>query len=97
MNTGSVLLTTVFWQKTNASRLKSLIQRFATRERNCFAKAKPSFLWRNRRLAAVTVFRKRFGPVPEIFTRHKLPKQDSYYIKDGEYVWRLQKPSLPPS
>lgn len=92
-----MLLTVKYWQETTAAELKSLIQRFSTRERNCVTAAKPSFVWRDRRLEAVSIFQQRFGSVPEVFTHHKLPVMPSYYMKAGEYIWRLKAQHVDPS
>lgn len=69
--------------------LKSLIQRFSTKEVSSIRNHKPFYVWRVKRLAAVAVFEKRFGEgsVSEIFKLRKLPILDSYYVSKGEYIW----------
>ena len=88
LNSGSSLLRVAEWESISDRQLKSLIQRFATREAKLMAKGRPSFnVWRNRRLKAVEVFEQRFVEVPEIFKKWKMPMLKSYYINDGKYIW----------
>ena len=84
---GSSLLRVATWEQMDRNELKALIQRFATRESKCSAKAKPTFLWRRKRLAAITVFERRYGSAPKLFTSYKLPRLKSYYIVNGVYLW----------
>lgn len=87
LEAGSSLLRPATWERMERDALKALIQRFATRESKCSKKAEPTFRWRRKRLAAIAVFERRFGPAPELFTRHKLPKLKSYYVLNGKYLW----------
>ncbi len=88
LNSGSSLLRVAEWESISNRQLKSLIQRFATREAKLMAKGKPSFnVWRNRRLKAVEIFEQRFVKTPEIFKLWKMPILKSYYISNGKYIW----------
>lgn len=84
---GSSLLRAATWERMERDAFKALIQRFTTRESKCAARAKPTYRWRRKRLAAVAVFERRFGPAPELFTRYKLPRLRSYYKVNGTYIW----------
>ena len=84
---GSSLLRVVTWERKERDPLKTLIQRFTTRESKCSAKAKPTYRWRRKRLAAIAVFERRYGPAPELFTRYKLPRLKSYYKANGVLLW----------
>ena len=85
---GSSLLRVVTWRAMARLELKALIQRFATRENNCYKNAKPGgALWRRRRLTAISVYEGRFGQPPAFFCQRTLPKLDSYYVVDGQYLW----------
>jgi hypothetical protein len=86
---GSDLLKVTVWRRLPGRQLKSLIQRFATKEARCsrYCAGRYVFLWRRRRLAAVSEYERRFGEVPGIFKGRKLPPLKSYYMKDGVYVW----------
>lgn len=53
--------------------LKSMIQRFSTREASAIRRGNGFYLWRVRRLRAVEIYEKRFGGVPGLFTSRKLP------------------------
>jgi hypothetical protein len=86
----SALLRSRTWRALPQGDLKGLIQRFATRESQGSKRGRSCFLWKRRRLAAVTVYRQRFGSVPEIFSSIRLPRIRSYYMKDGQYIWPLQ-------
>ena len=88
LNLGSSLLRVTEWESISNRQLKSLIQRFATREAKLMSKGKPSFnVWRNRRLKAVEIFEQRFVKTPEIFKLWKMPTLKSYYINNGKYIW----------
>lgn len=84
---GSSLLRVATWERMERDSLKALIQRFSTRESKCSAKAKPTYRWRRKRLAAIVLFERRHGPAPELFTRYKLPRLKSYYKVNGVYLW----------
>jgi hypothetical protein len=84
---GSELLRAGYWQQAGEIELKQLIKRFATREDQARRRSKPSFLWRRRRLSAVSIYEERFGAPPAIFRSHKLPLQRSYYVHEGKYIW----------
>ena len=85
---GSELLRVVTWQKIPQKQLKTLIHRFATREAGNLNVGRPEFgLWRVRRLRAVNVYEKRFGGVPEIFKKRKMPVLKSYYVINCKYIW----------
>ena len=73
--------------------LKSMIQRFATREASAIRKGNAFYLWRVRRLRAAEIYEKRFGGVPTLFKSRKLPALRSYYINNGVYVWPRPRPS----
>ena len=38
-------------------------------------------------LSMATVYDAKFGPVPDLFCNHKLPRMKSYYVHNGRYVW----------
>ena len=84
---GSELLRVEYWKRAHKLELMGLIKRFATRERRCRSRGKPTFRWRNRRLAAVAVFEARFERPPEIFCQWALPAFQSFYVHNGRYVW----------
>lgn len=84
---GSELLRVGYWQRTGAAELKRLIKRFAAREDEARSRGKQTFIWRRRRLNAVTIYEMRFDSAPEVFRRHKLPSLMSYYVHEGKYVW----------
>ena len=83
----SPLLRVTRWRILPECELKSLIQRFATRERSCFRRGDPGSQWRRKRLRAVCVYESRFGEAPEIFKQYTLLNMTSYYYADGVYVW----------
>jgi hypothetical protein len=83
----SPLLRATQWRILKQQELKSLIQRFATRERKCFRHGRPGSQWRRKRLSAVHVYTSRFGEVPAIFKQYRLPDMTSYYYAGGAYVW----------
>ena len=85
---GSSLLKVNTWKSLARLELKSLIQRFATRENKCYKNAKPGgALWRRRRLTALAIYASRFGQPPAFFRQRKLPNLRSYYVFNGEYLW----------
>lgn len=84
---GSQLFKVLVLREINQLQLKSLIQRFATREAKAIRTRGSFFLWRVRRLRAVAIYEKRFGGVPEIFKTRKLPILKSYYLTNGIYIW----------
>ena len=97
LKSGSVLLRRSTWIRLDESRLKPLIQRFATRERSRLRyDGVTGFAWKQRRLRAVDVFEARFGPAPPLF-RHRgfLPRLRSYYTGGGEYLWPRRSSSAP--
>lgn len=78
----------VTWQKIPQNQLKTLIRRFATREAGNLNVGHPEFgLWRVRRLRAVDAYEKRFGGVPELFKKRKMPVLKSYYAINSENIW----------
>ena len=84
---GSKLLRETYWWRAEPNMLKGLIKRFATREEHSRRKAKPTYLWRSRRLRAVVVYEARFEPVPHLLRTRRLSSQKSYYVRDGKYIW----------
>lgn len=84
---GSPLLRASVWQAMPFRELKALIQRFSTKENQCFRKGRAGALWRRRRLAAVAVFEQRYGQAPLLFKQQKLPRLASYYVRKGQYLW----------
>ena len=85
---GSALLKVSTWQTLSQRELKSLIQRFSTRESSAVRKCDPKFyFWRLCRFKAVEVYEKRFSETPKIFKSWKLPLLKSYYVKDDQYIW----------
>lgn len=63
--------------------------RFAQKQRRLSNKAKPSFIWRRRRLEAIAVFERRFGPVPAVLRGAKMPHKLPVYNADGKHIWPL--------
>ncbi|ACX95537.1 hypothetical protein Hneap_0686 [Halothiobacillus neapolitanus c2] len=84
---GSPLLRRSFWETTDRRQLHILIMRFAQKQHLLSGKAKPSFIWRRRRLEAVAVFERRFGPVPAVFRAATLPRKLSLYSTEGRHIW----------
>lgn len=91
LNSGSPLRRAETWKALPQYDLKALIQRFATRESKSAKNAEPAFIWRRKRLEAVTIYELRFGTVPDIFKRRSLPKLSSYYVQNGQYLWSLPR------
>jgi hypothetical protein len=89
---GSELLRVVTWQKIPINQLKTLIRKFAIREAGNLRVGRPEFgLWRVRRLRVMNMYEKRFGCVPDLFKRRKMPVLKSYYVINGEYIWPTQQ------
>jgi hypothetical protein len=87
LDPGSPLRRAVTWKVLPKHDLKALIQRFAAREANASRNTEPAFIWRSKRLEAVTIYESRFGAVPELFKSRTLPKLSSYYVHKGQYLW----------
>ena len=89
LNPGSPLRRAITWKVLPKRDLKGLIQRFATREAKASRNTEPAFIWRSKRLEAVTIYEARFGAVPELFKRRTLPKLSSFYVYKGQYLWSM--------
>lgn len=84
----SPLLRVYVWQNLPQMQLKTLIHRFATKEAAKLKLGRREFyIWRIRRLKAVSVFEKRFGGVPAVFKMRKMTVLKSYHINNGVYLW----------
>ena len=83
----SPLIKQRFWTQASQRDLHILIMRFARKESISRQRGKSSFLWRRRRKAAISVFERRFYPVPDFFKQYSMPLKWSIYTKKGCHVW----------